>query len=137
MKRALLFIHNNTILKFFINGILAAVIHLGILYYLTDFLGVWYVGSTMIAYAIAFLFSFSLQKFWTFQESGFDKIRWQAPIYFIVGAINLGLNGVGIYLVVEKLHIWYILAQIIVSGLIAIESFVIYRYFIFKKELPD
>jgi putative flippase GtrA len=53
--------------------------------------------------------------------------------YMGVGVMNLILNGVGMYLVVDVLGIMYLFAQVIVGVVVATETFLVYRYIIFEK----
>ncbi|MFH1427381.1 MAG: GtrA family protein, partial [Patescibacteria group bacterium] len=61
------------------------------------------------------------------------RLSQQMSLYFFVGVVNLGVNTLGMYILVDYFNIYYILAQVIMGGLIAISSFIIYRFFIFKK----
>ncbi len=54
-------------------------------------------------------------------------------IYFMVGLINTGINAEAMYLLVIKLHIWYLLAQIIVSALIAFYNFLFTNILFLKR----
>lgn len=122
-----------TIVKYIISGGTAAVTDLALLYILTGLLGIYYLLSAGIAFIIAFFVSFFLQKFWTFRDNNREKMYKQMSLYFIVGVTNLGINIGGMYVLVDKFNIMYILAQIIMGALIAIFSFLIYRFVIFKK----
>lgn len=119
-------------LKYVISGGLSAVTTVSILYMLTQWMGLWYIFSTIIAYLIGFIVSFTLQKFWTFQNNQNDRIASQAFFYFLIVAGNLGLNTLGVYILVEKFRMWYILADVVTIVLIACESFFLYAL-VFKK----
>lgn len=121
-----------TIVKFIISGGVATFTDLALLYVLTNYAGYWYLFSAILAFIAAFFVSFFLQKFWTFRDNGREKMYSQMTRYFIVGSINLAINTLGMYLVVDIFGIWYLLAQIIVSAVIAFESFLIYKYAIFN-----
>ncbi len=120
--------------KYIISGGSAAVVNLGLLYVFTDLLHIWYLLSAILSFLIAFGISFGLQKFWTFQDMSREGMHKQASIYMLVALINLGFNTLIIYLLVDKLHLWYMLAALIAGGLIALWSFFVYRKFIFKKK---
>lgn len=115
------------ILKYLISGGTSAVVTIGILYILTHVFGLWYLLSTVVGYLVGFIVSFTLQKFWTFENSRVDQILSQAPLYFCIVLGNLGLNTLGMYILVEKFHMGYILADILVLGAIAIESYFLYK----------
>jgi len=119
-------------LRYLIAGGTVATVDLALLYILTDIFSVHYLWSAIWAFITSFFASFLLQKFWTFQNSEMDRIHVQITVYFVVAAANLGLNTLLMYLFVDHLHIWYILAQMLASGLIACESFFISRQIVFK-----
>ena len=119
--------------KFIIAGGTAAFTDLTLLYIFTDILGWWYLISAAIAFIIAFFVSFFLQKFWTFRDNNRERIYKQMGQYFLVGTVNLTINTLGMYILVDKLNIMYLFAQMIMMVLIAIGSFLIYRFVIFKK----
>jgi len=114
---------NKQIIKYIIAGGLAASVDLALLYILTGILGVWYLYSSGLAFVVAFFVSFYLQKFWTFRDSCRKKIYRQMTLYFVVTGVNLAINIGGMYVLVDKLNIMYILAQILMGGFIAIGSF--------------
>lgn len=120
-------------LKFIVSGGLVAGMELLVLYVCTDVFHVWYLFSLIIAFVIAFCLSFTLQKFWTFQNKGTEQIHFQAASYFVVALLNLGLNVTLLYIFVQFFGVWYLLAQVFISASIAIWSFLVYKFLIFKK----
>jgi len=121
----------NRVIRYLISGSIAAGVDLALLYFFIDRLGIWYLASAGLAFAISFFVSFFLQKFWTFKDNGRRKMYRQMAFYLTVALFNLTLNTVLMYTLVDGLKIWYMLAQIISSGLIAIESYLVYKIFIF------
>ncbi|MDO8592362.1 MAG: glycosyltransferase [bacterium] len=122
------------IIKYFIAGGAAAAVDLGLLYFLTDILGIWYLISTSLAFAAAFFVSFFLQKFWTFRDPDQTVIYKQLATYLAVALVNFTLNAALMYILVDGFKIWYLLAQFLASGLIAGESYFIYKFVIFNKK---
>lgn len=126
--------------KYIISGSTAAIIDLTVLNFL-DGIGLYYLISINIAFIVAFLVSFSLQKYWTFNDSENGKIHYQIIIYFIISIVNIVINST----IIHFLFVWNIVsgffifrpvvvAQIISGIIVAAESFFIYRFFIFKKD---
>ncbi len=114
--------------KYLFSGGTAAFVDLGILYLLTEIFKIWYLASAVIAFVFAFIVSFILQRFWTFDNRSMENIKSHAPIYLLINLINLGVNTLFMHLFVDFLYIHYITSQIIISGSIAI-----YSFFISKK----
>lgn len=103
------------------------------LYVLTEYFKIYYLYSAVLAFFIGFVVSFSMMKYWTFQDLSSGGGHKQLTLYFIVTVFNLLLNTTLMYLFVDYAHLWYILAQVISSLLIAVSSFIIYRNFIFLE----
>ena len=119
------------IIRFLITGTLTASINLTALYLLTEYAGIWYIYSSILAFAVAFSFNFTLQKYWVFQSGEHTKIPRQLPLHLGVALVNLVINTILLYLLVEYVHVWYVLAQAIASAIIAVETFFALRW-IFK-----
>lgn len=121
------------IVRYLFSGGIAAITNLALLWLFTSVIHIWYLLSSILAFMIAFGVSFVLQKFFTYQDHSTQGMKGQALTYLLVTGTNLALNTGLMYLAVDKAHMNYILAQIVVSIVIAIESYVIYGIFIFKK----
>lgn len=113
-------------LRFLVVGGTAAAINIGLLYSLTEFVGVWYLFSEIVAFLVALIFNFTLQRFWTFRSRSAERTR-QAVLFVGVNIWNLFLNAVLLYAFVEYAGYWYIYGQILASIIIAIESYFLYR----------
>lgn len=121
------------IVKYLIAGGTSAFVDLSLLYFFTDVLGVWYLISAGLAFVLAFFISFFLQKFWTFRDGDKEAMYKQMGAYLAVALINFVINIILMYVMVDGLKVWYMLAQFIVSGLIAVESYLVYKFFIFNR----
>lgn len=123
------------VVKFVISGGCAAFTQLALLWFFTEKFHIWYEFSLLLAFIFAFFVSFLLQKFWTFQDKSTERVHHQALTYFGVLLINLALNAVLLYLFVEKMHVWYVFAQVIIEVLLAALSYLTYKFLIFKKHV--
>lgn len=115
--------------RYLISGAAAAVVSLGSLFVLTDLVGVWYLYGSSIAFALSVIVSFTLQKLWTFKNRQLHRkiVGLQAFYYVALAVVNLFLNVGIIFLLVEYLGVWHILAQAISGLLVAISSFFLYH----------
>lgn len=122
------------IIKYGLAGGTAVAVNLAALYFFTEVFGVWYVASAAVAFLFSLLTGFLLQKFWTFRDRDLSRLKKQMAIYAAVGLVNLILDPVLLYLLVEAFALWYILAQILVLGGLAIESYLLNRFITFRKD---
>ncbi len=134
MIKLLRFLEGKILVRYLVAGGTAAFTDLLLLHIFTDYFGIWYVLSAALAFSVAFFVSFFLQKYWTFKDKENKGQKRQMLYYFFIAVFNLLLNTISIYFVVEFFEIHYLLAQIIVGMLIAMESFVLYGIFVFKKK---
>jgi putative flippase GtrA len=123
-------------LRFLIAGGTAAATDLGLLYVMTDLFHIWYLLSAVLAFGIAFGVSFTLQKFWTFNDRSVDGIHAQLGMYLTIALIGLGLNTLSMFALVDHFGLHYIAAQIIASAFIAVGNFFAYKHLIFTDKNP-
>ena len=122
------------VLAFLVAGGTALVADVGVLYLCKGILGMDIIPAVVIAFLFGFCASFTLQKFWAFEDMSVDRVHAQASLYFLVAALNLFLNIIFMYLLVEVIHLWYILAKALVAGSIACGSFFVYKHLIFFRK---
>ncbi|NVN96711.1 GtrA family protein [Candidatus Nomurabacteria bacterium] len=106
MKRVLL-----KVVRFLISGGLGALVGLAVIYVLTEYLGIWYIYSSVIAFIPSCAVSFILKKFWTFEDKSIEKIENQSFLYLILSITYLVINTTLIYFTVRILNVHYLVAQ--------------------------
>lgn len=124
--------------RYLIAGGTSTAIDLVILYILTEFFGWWYLASATVAFVVAVVVSFVLQKFYTFNNSDISQktVAAQSTLYLALQITNIGINTMLMYALVEWAGVWYFFAQIIAAAAIAVESFFVYRFIIFHTTAP-
>lgn len=122
---------HRVISKFVIAGSSAAGAQLLVLYILTDIFGMWYLFSAVCAFIVAVLVSFSSHKWWTFRDRHRESMHRQFTLYLAIQITNLILNIAFIYILVDILGVWYLVSQAIISLILAVVSFLLYKYKIF------
>ncbi|MBI2482121.1 MAG: GtrA family protein [Candidatus Vogelbacteria bacterium] len=127
--------HRIRLAKYLISGCTAAAVNIGFLYLFTDIFGWYYLASGVVSFILAFGVSFTLQKFWTFENHNRELLTKQLVIYLVVSVSSLIINTLMLYVLVDWFVVWYILAQIIAGALIACVNFFIYRFIIFHQPL--
>ncbi|MFA5744859.1 MAG: GtrA family protein [Candidatus Paceibacterota bacterium] len=121
------------IVRYIISGGTATLTNIGLLFVFVQFLQMHYLVASTIAFILSFLVSFTLQKFWTFNNREAARTHIQLAFYLTITLCNLALNTLLVYVMVSKLGLWYLLAQIIAGALIAIESYFSYKSFVFTS----
>lgn len=113
--------------RFVITGGLTAVVYLSLSFLFGSALGMHYLDSTTLAYVLAVVFNFTVQKVWSFREKTTDRVPFQMTQFALWGVISLVGNVILVYLLVEIVHLWYLSAQAIATAIIAGASYFVYR----------
>ena len=121
------------IIRFIISGGTGAVVNLSVLYVLVHYFSWYPVWGSVGSFVCAFFVSFTLQKLWTYKNYNKEESGKQMGVYLGVQLINLGINTGLMYLLVEYTPLHYLAAQIVTSGLIAVESFFLYKHIVFRE----
>lgn len=124
--------------RFLFSGGVGFVTVMSILYVLTDIFEMWYLFSFVLAFLVGQTVSFTLQKFFTFSDStlGVRRVSGQATAFVSLGVFNLAANSALLYAAVEYADLHYLVAQFVISLIIAVWSFVCFRM-IFKSAEPS
>ena len=116
-----------TIWRYIFSGLSASAVMLCSLAFFREILGLWYLYSSTLAFILGFIVSFLLQKFWTFKDFNGSNTHKQLIAFLIVSLVNLGINTLGMFVLVDKIGLWYFVSQVIVTTVIAGWSFFAYR----------
>lgn len=113
------------VVRFCVAGAAGVIAYYTALYGLTEYFGVWYVASAVIGFILNTGLNFTLQKLWTFQNKETKLVGRQIVLYFAMTVFFLVGNTASLYLMVRYLYTWYIGAQMILTVVISILSFII------------
>lgn len=122
------------LIRYIISGGTAAATQILLTAFFTDIVGLWYLISSSIAFIIAVVVSFTLQKFWTFRHKETKGMHGQATVYLLIALAGLAVNDGLMYLFVSVLGIHYLLGQILSGGIIACFNYFLYAKLVFKKK---
>ena len=117
-------------IKYVIVGFVGTALDFGLLYILVEFGHLYYLFGAVTSVAIVLWISFSLNKYWTFQNFEKKYFR-QIAKYLVSHAIALGINLVILAFLVEVFHFWYLFAKVFATVGAAITNFLLVKKFIF------
>lgn len=120
-------LNQHVVFRYIISGSTAAFATLSSLFILNTVLHVYYLLASVIAYCIGFIFSFILQKFWTFKNPSIKKIHHQLILYMLSSFFGLSLNTFLMFIFVDGFHMYVFLSQIFAGILVACVTFFISR----------
>lgn len=121
------------LIRYLISGGTAAASNVIFLFLLVQYGGMYYLYASILAFMMSIAVSFTMQKFWTFRDDPLHDMHRQFARYLIVILFSLALNTALIYFFVEVTALWYVLAQIFTTAVIAVVNYFFYRYFVFRE----
>lgn len=95
----------NQLIKFGVVGGIAFLIDYIILYICTDFLGVYYLISSLISFSISTIFNYYASVNWVFDVDENKSNTRKFTLFIIFSVIGLGINQLIMWLGVDQLGI--------------------------------
>lgn len=118
------------IAKYATVGATSAVVDFGALFILTDLANIHYLASATIAFILAALVNYTLNRIWTFKSSG--KRRKQLPVFFIIAILGLIINNNIMYFSVEHMDLHYLWAKVFAAAIVTFWNFFGNKYLTFR-----
>jgi putative flippase GtrA len=124
------------ILKFAVSGCIVALVSVLVLSFLTEVCKLWYLFSSTVAFLVGVMVNFFLQKTWTFREN-VGEVGMQMGLFFANSLLNLVLNTVFMYGMVDLIGIQYVVSQMLIMVALAVMNYTMYRLFIFRTPISN
>ena len=106
----------------FVGGF-AAVVNIGSLYILKEFINFNYIIANIIGFTIGLIVNYILSRLLVFAKEETMNKTFEFIVYTIIGVVGLGLDTLFIWLFTEKLAVYYMLSKVISTGLVFIWNF--------------
>lgn len=119
------------ILKFGVVGGLAFLIDYGLLYFLTEYLNIYYFISSIISFTVSLVFNYILSIKWVFDVEKKQTIR-EITLFVVLSIIGLAINQLIMYIGVDKLSLYYMLVKLISTVIVMVWNFITRKIFIEK-----
>ena len=120
----------NQLFKFGIVGGIAFVIDHGLLYLLTEKIGIYYLVSSLISFSVSVIFNYIASVLWVFDVDK-EKSKVRNFIYFIgLSIVGLGINELIMWGGVDKLHIYYMLVKLFATAVVMVFNFITRKMFL-------
>ena len=125
-------------IKFCVVGVISALINFVLYISLTEFLGFWYIISSIIGFIVSAIFNFSVNKFWTFKngDNGRDAVV-QLIKFLTITVSGLIIHIVLIYLITDGVGIDYRISWVLATGIVTIWNYTFNKKWTFKGREID
>ena len=120
------------LIRYTIVGGLAFAIDFGLLFILTEYIGLFYVLSATLSFIAGLLVNYFISRIWIF-KSVIKNIKIEFTLFALIGVIGLGLNDLLIWIFTEKFHLHYMFSKLVTAVLVYLWNFFGRKYFLFNK----
>jgi putative flippase GtrA len=121
-----------TFIRYTLVAMIGLVCDMTTLFLLVEFVDTPYLLATAVAFMVAVVVNFNLHKRWTFHDKSHDLKR-QFTSFFVISVMNFMLTLFFMYIFVDIVQLWYILAKLITATLVLIFSYIMNRLWTFKR----
>ena len=122
------------IVRFLVVGSLSVFTYYAFLWSLTEYAGVWYVASAIVAFLVYYCVNFVSQKYWTFRNLDTKALNSQLVKFTLMASANWIINTSLLYVMVEYLHMWYMFAQAILTVVVSAIAYLCFKFWIFRND---
>lgn len=123
------------IIRFGFVGGGAFAIDYGVMIFFTEVVGISYLISSAISFVVSVIFNYILSVKWVFDVSGERSQAQDLVVFMVLSIIGLGINQLIMWLAVEKLYIFYMLAKIGATSVVMIYNFVTRKLFLENRRM--
>jgi putative flippase GtrA len=121
------------VIRYIFAGGIATASNLAVLFVCVHYFHLWYLISAIISFCSAVIISYSLQKFFVFKDSSTKDMHKQFLNFFTFNLGMLGVNTLLMYLFVDIIGIWYMLAQALSAIIGAFVNYIYFNKVVFKN----
>ena len=112
------------IARFGVIGVLAFAIDYGFLYAFTEWLGIYYLISSVLSFSISVIFNYIASVLWVFDVKQETSKTRNFILFIVFSVIGLGINQLIMWLGVELLGLHYMLVKIFATAVVMVWNFV-------------
>ncbi|MBR2021953.1 MAG: GtrA family protein [Clostridia bacterium] len=121
------------IIKFGIVGVIAAIVDVGVLVILKEFLSIDVLICSAVSFSVSVVINYLLSMAFVFKSKDENKIR-EFIIFILLSIGGLGLNQLILWIGVNFTTIYYLVIKILAMIIVPIYNFVTRKIFLEAKE---
>ena len=119
------------IIKFGLVGVVATIIDYLLLYVLTEYFNIYYLISSIISFSVSVIFNYIASIRWVFDvdKNKNSKIK-ELVVFIILSVIGLGINQLFMWLLSDKLNIYYMISKLFATVVVMCWNFITRKLFL-------
>ncbi|MCL2144119.1 MAG: GtrA family protein [Endomicrobia bacterium] len=118
--------------KYFFASAAALFIDFSLLYILTEFAGLFYIVSATLSFTAGLFVTYFVSKKFIFTKSSISNRKLEFIVFYIIGIIGLIINIVVLWLLTDKVGLFYMYSKIFTAFFTYLWNFFARKYIIFN-----
>ena len=111
------------IMRFGVVGVISFLVDYGILYVLTEKANIYYLLSAGISFTVSVVINYLLSMSWVYKSNKKRGKKEEFIIFIVLSLGGLLLNQVMMYVFVDYMNVYYLLAKIVATAIVMIYNF--------------
>ena len=120
----------NKIIKFSIVGGIATIIDFACLYIFKEFLNFNIIFANTLSFIISVTYNYIASITWVFDVNKNKNKNVQLILFIVFSVVGLIINNVILYILTDKLNIYYLISKVIATIIVMIFNFVTRKIFL-------
>ena len=112
------------LLKFGVVGVICFLIDFGLLVIMTEAFSINYLISSGISFAVSVTVNYLLSMRYVFVSKNASAKTAEFFVFVALSVVGLGINQLLMWIMVDKIHIYYMLSKVITTAIVMIYNFV-------------
>ena len=119
--------------RYLFAGGLAFVVDVSLLYGLTEYLGVYYLLSSLIAFLVGLVITYLLSVFWIFDERRTQNRLVEIAVFGLIGGVGIILTGFFMWVFTSVLLLYYLYSKVLTTIIVFVWNFLAKKGILFTK----
>lgn len=120
----------NKFIRFTIVGAVATIIDFIFLYLFKEILNINIIISNTLSFMISVIYNYIASITWVFNKNESIDVKIQIFLFLLFSILGLIINNIILYILTDKLNIYYLLSKVIATIFVMIFNFVTRKKFI-------
>jgi len=100
---------------------------------LTEVLGVNYLIANAVGFCVGLNVNYFLSILWVFKHRAFRSLRAEFILFAGIGAFNLGLGEILLWILVDTLGLHYLFGKIVITGFVFLSNYILRKTILFYE----
>ena len=120
------------LIRYLVSGGCSFCIDFGTLFILTEFVGIHYLISSILAFILAMTTNYLISILWVFNKRKMDNTLHEFGIFMSISVTGLALNTAFMWTFTEYINLHYLISKIVATALVFFWNFTAKRNILFK-----